>query len=124
MADVLKRTVRARLLIVKNELTRYDQEYLESEVAITEYTHQRVVLAADMADPSEINMENLTTANVIMLEADRAVTVYLNQTGPTFANGISLGDTGMLMLAGPVTSVHVQNVNPDYTATLEFLASD
>lgn len=124
MADVLKRTVRARAFIVKNELTRYDQEYLDSDTTMTEYTHQRVVLAANMAAPAEINMENLTTAAVIMLETDRAITVYLNQTGPTFANGIALGDTGMLMLVGPVTSVYVQNTNVNYTATVEFLASD
>lgn len=124
MADVLKRTVRARLHIKKNELDRYDQEFLDSERTMTEYTHQRVVLATSMADPSQVNMEGLTTAAVIMLETDRAITVFLNQTGPTFTNGIAVGDNGMLMLVGPVTSVHVQNTNVDYTATIEFLAAD
>jgi hypothetical protein len=124
MADVLKRTIRARSHIVANEVTRYDQEFLDSDRACTETVHQRIVLAAAMADPSEVDISNLTTAAVLMIETDRAVTVYLNQTGPTFANGISLADAGMLMLVGPVTAVYVQNVNATYTATIELLATD
>lgn len=124
MADVLKRTVRARTHIVKNELTRYDQEHLTSDVVCTEFAQHRIVLAADMADPSEVDMSNLTEAAVVMLETDREITLFLNQTGPTFANGIVIGDNGLFLLVGPVTSVHVQNTNVNYTATLEFVACD
>lgn len=124
MADILKRTVRARVHIVKNELTRYDQEHLTSEVVCTEFAQHRVVLAADMADPSEIDMSNLAEAAVVMIETDRAVTLYLNQAGPTFTNGIEIRDNGLFLLVGPVTSVHVQNTNANYTATLEFVACD
>lgn len=120
MADVYKRTVRARVYITKNEIPRYDQEYLTSDTTITETVHQRAVLGTNMALPSELDMTNLVTASVVMLETDRAVTVFLGTT----SNSFTLADNGMIMLVGSVTHVYVQNNSTTYTATVEFLATD
>lgn len=120
MADVFKRTVRARVYITKNEVPRYDQEYLTSDTTITESCHQRAVLGTNMASPEELDMTNLVTASVVMLETDRTVTVFLGSV----SNSFTLGDNGMVMLVGSVTHVYVQNNSTTYTATVEFLATD
>jgi len=120
VADVYKRTVRARVWITKNEIPRYDQEYLTSDTTMTESVHQRAVLATNMSTPDELDMTNLVTASVVMLETDRPITVFLNTT----ANSFTLATNGMVMLVGSVTHVYVQNNSTPYTATVEFLATD
>ncbi len=120
MADVYKRTVRARVYITKNEIVRYDQEYLTSDTTITESVHQRAVLATNMATKAELDMTNLVTAAVVMLETDRPVTICLNTT----SNSFTLDTGGMFMIVGSVTHVYVQNNSTTYTATVEFLATD
>lgn len=120
MADVYKCTVRARVYITKNEITRYDQEYLTSDTTITESAHQRAVLATNMAAPEELTMDNLTTARVFTLEADREIVVALN----TVANTFTIAANGMFMIVGTVTHVFVQNNSTTYTATVEYLATD
>jgi hypothetical protein len=127
MAEVLKRTVRAHVRTTVNASPRYDQQFLSSDVAFTKIAQHRVVLAANPTQsttPGELDMSNITVGKVLWLSTDRPITVYLNQTGPTFSRGIVLGTSGMLMLVGLVLAVYVLNMDADYTATVEFLVTD
>lgn len=120
VADVFKRTVRARVYTTKNEITRYDQEYLTSGVTFTEIAQQRTVLATNMTSPAELDMSNVGTAATVMLETDRAITVFLG----TVSNSFTLGNTGMFMMVGSTTHIFVQNNSTTYTATVEWIVTN
>ena len=125
MADVLRRTTRARVKLTKNELGMYDQEHYKEDVTFTESVHQRAVLATNMTSMSELDITNVTTgattpAKVFMLETDRAIDVAVD----TSSNTLSLLDNGMVMMVGSFTHVYVQNNNTTYKATIEFVVTD
>jgi len=120
MADVLKRTVRARVLLTRNERTQYDQEFYDADVAFTESTHQRIVLATNMATPAEIDLSGVGTGAVLFVECNHSVAVGVGSD----TNLLRLEDNGMLMFTGSFTHVYVQNTNTTYTATIEVLATD
>lgn len=120
MADVLKRTVRARVLLTNNERTMYDQEFYDKDVAFTESTHQRVVLATNMASPAEVDLSGVGTGAVLFVECNHSVAVGINLD----TNLIVLEDNGMLLFTGSFTHLYVQNTNTTYTATIEVIATD
>ena len=120
MADVLKRTTRANVLLTRNELIMYNEEHYKQDVAFTESTHQRVVLATNMVTAQEFDLSGVETGAVMMIETDREVSVNLNTT----TNMIQLAANGMMMVVGSFTHVYVQNLNTTYTATVEFVAAD
>ena len=120
MADVYKRTLRARTFIERNGVVTYNQEFLSSDVTCTETLHQRVVLATNMSTPQSVDMSHIGTAATMQLECDRAVKVFVN----TNANSVTLDDTGLLMMTGSITKVYLQNTNTTYTATVEIVLTD
>lgn len=120
MADVTKRNVRANIFLTRNELTLYDQEYVKSDVDFDQSTNQRVVLATNMATPSELDLGNITTGAALMLKTDREITFALNTT----SNTINIADNGMVQIVGEFTAVYVQNSSTTYTATIDFVATD
>lgn len=124
MADVLRRTTRARVKLTKNELGKYDQEHFKEDVTFTESVHQRAVLATNIA-MTELDITNVTTgsttpAKVLMLETDRAINVAIDTSG----NTLTLADNGMVMMVGSFTHVYVQNESTTYQATIEFVVTD
>ena len=120
MADVLRRTVRARMLLTRNETDMYNQEFYDQNTAFTEDTHQRIVLATHMASPSEIDLSGVSTGAVLFVECNHSVRVGVNSN----TNLMVLQDNGVLLFTGSFTHVYVQNVNTTYTATIEVLATD
>jgi len=120
MADVLKRTLRANVLTLRNELTHYNQEFYDADQTFTESSHQRVVLSTNMASPQEFDLGGVSTGAVMMLKTDRTVDVSLNTT----ANMLTLAQNGMMMVVGEFTHVYVQNNSTTYQATVELVVTD
>jgi hypothetical protein len=120
MADVLKRTVRARVLLTNNERTMFDEEYYEKDAAFTESTHQRIVLGTNMASSAEIDLSGVNTGAVFFFECDREVSVGINST----TNLLVLGDNGTMLFTGAFSHVYVQNNSHTYTSTVEIVVTD
>ena len=122
MSDVLRRTIRGRMELTRNESDMYNQEYYKQDVEFNVHTHQRVVLATSSGQ-EQFDLSGLNTTNVgaaMMLTTDRAVVVAID----TAANTITLSDNGMMMFTGSFTHVYIENNSTTYTASLEFIATD
>jgi hypothetical protein len=120
MADVLKRTVRARVKLTRNDAVLYDQTYYDDDTDYTESTHQRVVLATNMAVPQEVDMAGVSTGAVLFVESDRAINVAVNAIG----NVWPLAENGALLLVGSVTHLYLQNESTTNLATVELVVAD
>lgn len=120
MADVNKRTIRARVELTENEVPGYNQEYLKEDTDFTESAHNRAVLAAAMATAQELDISNVSTPAVLMIECERSMELSID----TAANVITLGDAGFFAMVGTFTKVFVKNLNANYTNSIEFVVTD
>jgi len=127
MADALKRTLRARVRLIRDGVDIYDQNFYEPNETYVESTHQRIVLATNMASPSEIDMSGVAsdiaggdTAETLFLQTDRDVLVALDDN--TFLWVVK--ENGALMLVGSFTHLYVQNESTTNLATIELVITD
>lgn len=120
MADVLERTLRARVRLTRNDLTLFDQTFYEPDETYTESTHQRVVLATSMASPSEVDMGGIVTGEAIFIETDRAISVGIDSNTTL----ITLNENGAFLLTGSFDHVYLQNTSSTNQATVELVITD
>lgn len=120
MADALKRTLRARVRLIRDGVDIYDQNFYEPNESYTESTHQRVILATNMTIPSEIDMSGVTTGESLFLQTDRDVLVALDDNSFLW----TVKENGALMLVGSFTHLYVQNESTTNLATIELVITD
>jgi len=121
MADVLKQTIGVSVKLDRNGRTMYDQRYTPAEASFAESTHQRIVLATNMAMPQEIDLSGVTASpsvdegTTLFLETDRAIKVAVNNNSFLWP----LGANGALLLTGAISHLYVQNESVTNLATIE-----
>lgn len=126
MADVLRRTTRARLKLTRNDAILYDQVYYDDNKVYTESTSQRIVLATHMTAPQEIDLKGVTEAPgassgvTLFMEIDRAAKVAVNDIAALWP----IAENGSLLLVGTVTRLYVQNESTTNLATMELVVTD
>lgn len=129
MADVLKRTIRGRVLLTRDGRDLYDQEYYSEDETYYESTHQRVVLATNMGSPQEIDLSGVSSspgassthkAAALFLQTDRAVKVAIDDNTKLWP----LDDDGAVMLVGSFSHLYVQNESTTNQAIVELIATD
>jgi len=126
MADVLRKTTRARLKLTRNDAILYDQVYYDDNKVYTESTSQRIVLATHMTAPQEIDLKGVTSAPgaesgvTLFMEIDRAAKVAVNDIAALWP----IAENGSLLLVGTVTHLYVQNESTTNLATMELVVTD
>jgi hypothetical protein len=120
LADVTKAELSARLKLTRNGLTLYDQRFYSGSEDFDESTHQRVVLATNMATSQEIDMTNITTGTKLMLQTTRAIKVAVDAVGAQW----DVAANGAVLLTGSFTHVYVKNESTTNTATIEAVVTD
>ena len=120
MADSLKRTMRARVLLIRDGAEMHDQSYYEPNEDYTESTHQRIVLAKDMASPSEVDMAGVSTAVTLYLQTDRAIKVALDDDTYLW----EVAEHGAIMLVGSFEHLYLQNESTTNLATVDLVVTD
>ena len=126
MADVLRKTTRARLKLTRNDVILYDQVYYDDNKVYTESTSQRIVLATNMGSPQEIEIKNVTRAPgavggvTLFMEIDRAAKVAVNDAAALWP----IAENGSLLLVGPITALYVKNESTTNLATMELVITD
>ena len=120
MTDVMKRTVRAVVLLKRNERTLYNQEYYDPDETFVESTHQRIVLSTDMTTRQELDITTIDTPAVFQLNTDRTIVVGIG----TDSNTITISDNGVIMFTGSFTHIFGRNDSTTYTATIDIVATD
>lgn len=118
MADTLKRQNIARFHMTKNGQTLYDQRYDSETTDYTESSHTRAVLATNMTNPSEIDIEGVDTAKAWMLTTSQTVYVAIDD------NSFLWPVKEFVMVVGAVTHLYVKNTNTTNTATVEIVVTD
>jgi hypothetical protein len=103
----------------------YDQRFYAEDESFSESTHQRIVLATNMASPSEVDLSGVTATpsvtqgGTLFLEADRAISVAVNNSSYLWP----LSANGALLLTGTITHLYVQNESTTNTATVELVVT-
>lgn len=120
MADSLERTLRARVRLIRDGADLYDQVMYSPDVSYTESTHQRVVLATNMASPSEVDMAGVATGEALFLQTDRDIQVALDTNTKLW----TVKENGALMLVGSFTHLYLQNESTTNQATVELVVTD
>lgn len=126
MADVLRRTVRARVKLTNNDAVIYDQVYYDENVEYTESTGQRLVLATNMAVAQEVDLSGVTstpgatTGVTLFLETNRAIKVAVNDIAALWP----LAENGALLLVGSISHLYVLNESTTNLATVELVVTD
>jgi hypothetical protein len=121
MADALSRTMRARVRLIRDGADLYDQVFYDPDVTYTESTHQRVVLATDMASPAAVDMGGVSAAKTLFLQTDRAIKVGVgSQTylWDVAANG------ALMVQSTSFASLYLQNESTENLATVELVVTD
>ncbi len=118
MADVLRVGELARLKLVRDGVTVYDQAYAPTEEAYTEHAGDRVVLATNMASPEQVNLGGVSTGEHLMLETDRTILVGVNSQ----TNLITVKKA--LMVISSFSTLYFQNESTTNTATVEYMVTD
>lgn len=118
MADTLKRQTIARFHLTKNGQTLYDQRYDSETKDYIESSHTRAVLATNMANPSEIDIEGVDTAAAWILTTSQTILVAVDD------NSFLWPVKEFIMVVGSLTHLYVQNTNTTNTATIEVAVSD
>ena len=119
MADVLRRTIRAKMNLTRNEGAMYSQEYYKADIEFDAHTHQRIVLSTSSGQ-QQFDLTSITTGSAMMLNTDRAIVVAIDSA----SNTITLSDNGMMLFTGSFTHVYVENNSTTYQASVEFVATD
>lgn len=125
MADVLKQTIGVSIVLDRNGRTMYDQRFYEEDGTFSESTHQRLVLATNMATPSEVDLSGVTETpsttqgSTLFLETDRTIKVAVNNASYVWP----LSANGALLLTGTITHLYVQNESTTNQATVELVVS-
>lgn len=126
MSDILKTSTFARLKLVRNGSDFLDHVFRETDVDYTLQSSDRVVLAAAMGSPSEVNLGSLgagTPATHLSLVTDREIKVALDDIAKLWTVG-SGSNGGVLMVIGSFSHLYVQNEDTSVEAIMEYLASD
>lgn len=120
MADALSRTLRTRVRLIRDGVDLYDQSYYEPNVDYTESTHQRVILATNMATPEAVDMAGVSTAATLFLQTDRDILVAVDSSTKTWP----VSGDGAVMLVGSFTHLYLQNESTTNQATVELVVTD
>lgn len=127
MADVLKRSIRARVLLERDGRTHHDQTYYSEDQPYYESTHQRIKLATDMSSPQEIDLSGVgvapgtnATAGSLYLETNRVVLVAVDDNTKLWP----LAEHGAVLLVGSFTHLYVQNESTTNVATVDLVVTD
>lgn len=120
MADSLERTMRARVRLIRNGADLYDQVFYEPDESYTESTHQRLILATNMATAQEVDLAGVATGETMFLQTDREITVAVDAIGSKW----TLKDNGAVMLVGSFTHLYLRNESTTNQATVELVVTD
>ena len=120
MADALSRTMRARVRLIRDGGDMHDQVFYDPDVSFDEHTHQRVVLATNMATPSQVDMAGVSSAGSLFLKTDRDINVGINSTTKIWP----VGENGCVMLVGTFTKLYLQNESTTNQATVDLVVTD
>lgn len=120
MADALKRTMRARVRLIRDGADYHDEVYYEPNISYDESTHQRVVLTTNMGSPSEVDMAGVSTAGSLFLKTDRDINVAVGTSTKTWP----VGEHGSLVLVGSFTHLFLQNESTTNQATVDLVVTD
>lgn len=118
MADTLKKQMVARLHLTKNGLTLIDQRYDSETSDYVELSQHRAVLATNMANPEEIDLEGVDTGTMFSLLTDQEIKVSVDSQ--TYQWSV----TQYVAMTGSFTHVYVQNESTTNVATIEILVVD
>lgn len=127
MADSLKRTMRARVVLIRDGQEMHDQHYYEPNESYTESTHQRLVLPTNMSSPSEVDLSGVASdiaggdvAVTLYIETDRAIKVALDDNTYLW----DVAEHGAIMLVGSFTHLYLQNASTTNLATVDLVVTD
>lgn len=122
MADSLERTMRARIRLIRDDVDFYDQNFYDPDVTYTESTHQRIILATNMENPSEVDMGGVANAVTLFLQTDRAIKVALVANTRVW----EVGENGAVMIQSTTafTHLYLQNESTTNQATVELVVTD
>lgn len=120
MADALKRTLRARVRLIRDGADLYDQVFYEPNEDYDESTHQRLILATNMATPSEVDMSGVSTGEALFLQTDREIQVALDANTKLW----TIKENGAVLLVGSFTHIYLQNESTTNQATVELVITD
>jgi hypothetical protein len=112
--------MRARVRLIRDGADLYDQVFYEPDESYTESTHQRAVLATNMASPSEVDMAGVATGEALFLQTDREIKVALDDNTYLW----TVKENGALMLVGSFTHLYLQNESTTNQATVELVVTD
>jgi hypothetical protein len=121
MADITRVNVFARIRLVHDGRNFHEHEFSESDIDYTVHDAGRVVLAANMASPQEINLGDIgaaTPGTHLMLKTDREIQVALGSVSNLWTV------SGVLLFVGSFTHLYVQNTSPTTEAVVEYEATD
>lgn len=126
MADVLRRTVRARVKLTNNDAVVYDQVYYDENTEYTESTGQRLVLATNMGVAQEVDLSGVTSAPgastgvTLFVETNRDIKVAVNSISALWP----LAENGALLLVGSISHLYLLNESTTNLATVELVVTD
>jgi len=121
MADITRVTTFARIKLIHDGRDFHDHEFRESDIDYTIHSADRVVLAADMASPQEVNLGDIgaaTPGTHLMLKTDREIKVALDDITALWTV------SGVLLFVGSFSHLYVQNENLTTEAVVEYEATD
>lgn len=121
MSDITRVNVFGRLKLIHDGSDFHEHFFAEEDIDYTVHSGDRVVLAADMASPQEIDLGDIgaaTPGTHLMLVTDREIKVGLDSDTNLWTV------TGVLLIVGSFTHVYVQNENLTTEAVVTYEATD
>ena len=112
--------MRARVRLIRDGSDMHDQVFYDPDVSFNEHTHQRVVLATNMASPSAVDMAGVSTAQTLFLKTDRDINVCINNATKVWP----VSENGCVILVGEFTALLLQNESTDNQATVDLVVTD
>jgi hypothetical protein len=124
VANALEYKLLAVAELRRNGRPMYNQTFSTILRPYTESTHQRVVLATNMAVPQEVDLSGVTgapgvdEAHTVFVQTDRAVQVSMNAPD----NLWPINANGSVLLTGTVTHLYVYNESTTNQAIIDVVA--
>lgn len=122
MADVTKTKVDARLRLIRNGRTLYDQEFRTGREDYTRFAQHRAVLSTNMSSFEEISLQDINSTNPgekLLLETTSPITVAINATG----NAVEVKSM-FAVVAESISHVYVKNTDASIQPTITVILTD
>lgn len=121
MADTLEVEQSARLKLLRNDVTLYEQQFSSTAATYSVHAADRVVLATNMSAFEEASIGSVNTTNTgshLMVVSSQAIDIAVNTTAQ------SVNADVFAMSGATITHLYFKNTDTDNEATVEFVVSD